>query len=168
MNIFYNPPRPGVIQESEIIQRINALNAAAQDMISLAPAEGLDLSKRAYQLATTAELRLNPYPKGVADALFNMSHFHFEQGDAMLALAQAKEALNIYNELQLRSNQAATLRLLGIIYVHLNEYNKAMTSLLKALEFVRHLPDPRILGEITMSIGQTYLVSGEIEPAITE
>ena len=168
MNIFYNPPRPGVIQESEIIQRINALNAAAQDMISLAPAEGLDLSKRAYQLATTAELRVDPYPKGVADALFNMSHFHLEKGDAMLALAQAKEALNIYNELQLRSNQAATLRLLGMIYVHINEYNKAMTSLLKALEFVRHLPDPRLLGEITMSIGQTYLLSGEIEPAITE
>ncbi|PKO04597.1 MAG: hypothetical protein CVU41_16270 [Chloroflexi bacterium HGW-Chloroflexi-3] len=168
MNFFYNPTRPGLVQESEIIQRIESLNAAAYDMISLAPAEGLDLSKRAYQLATSDEFRHNPYPKGVADALFNMSHFHLEQGDTMLALAQAKEALNIYIELRHNLSQASTLRLLGMIYVHLNEYNKAMISLLKALEMAHHLHDPRLLGEITMTIGQTYLVSGEIEPAITE
>lgn len=168
MNFFYHPTRPGLVQESEIIQRIDSLNAAAQDMISLAPAEGLDLSKRAYQLATSAEFRHDPYPKGVADALLNMSHFHLELGDTMLALAQAKEALNIFNELRHSLSQAFTLRLLGMIYVHLNEYNKAMTSLLKALEMTRHLHDSRLLGEITMTIGQTYLVSGEIEPAITE
>ncbi|MBE0686619.1 MAG: diguanylate cyclase, partial [Anaerolineaceae bacterium] len=168
MNIFYNPARPGLVQESEIIQRIDSLNAAAQDMISLAPAEGLDLCKRAYQLATSAEFRHDPYPKGVADALCNMSYFHLEQGDTMLALAQAKEALNIYNELRHSLSQASILRLLGMIYVHLNEYNKSMTSLLKALELARHLPNPRLLGEITMTIGQTYLASGEIEPAITE
>ena len=168
MNIFYNPTRPGLVQEPEIIQRINSLNAAAQDMISLAPAEGLDLSKRAYQLATSAEFRHNPYPKGVADALFNMAYFHLEQGDAMLALAQAKEALNIYNEMQHSLSQASNLRLLGMIYLHLNEYNKAMTSLLKGLEIARHFPDQSLVGEITMTIGQTYLVCGEIEPAITE
>lgn len=168
MNFFYNPTRPGLVQESEIIQRINSLNAAANDMISLAPAEGLDLSKRAYQLATSGEFRLDPYQKGVADALFNMAYFHLEQGDMMLALAQAKEALNIYNELHHSFSEASILRLLGMIYLHLNEFNKAMTSLLKALELARHLPDPRLLGEISMTIGQTYLVSGEIEPAIEE
>ena len=168
MNIFYRPTRPGLVQESEIIQRINSLNAAAKDMISLAPAEGLNLSKRAYQLATSDEFRHDPYHKGVADALFNMSHFHLEQGDTMLALAQAKEALNIYNEMRHSLSQASNLRLLGMIYVHLNEYNKAMTSLLKALEIAHHLPDQRVLGEITLTIGQTYLASGEIEPAITE
>lgn len=95
MNFFYNSNQPGLVHESEIVQRINSLNAAALDMISLAPKEGLDLSKRAYQLATSVEFQQDPYPKGVADALFNMSHFHLEQGDTMLALAQAKEALQI-------------------------------------------------------------------------
>lgn len=168
MNFFYNSNQPGLLHESEIIQRINSLNAAAQDMISLAPSEGLDLSKRAYQLATSAEFQYDPYPKGVADALYNMAYFHLEQGDSMLALAQAKEALQIYRELNKSLSQAAALRLLGMIYVHQNEFNKAMTSLLKALEFTRHLSDPRLLGEITMTIGQTYLASGELEPALTE
>jgi len=168
MNFFYNPVRPGVVQEQEVIQRIDSLNAAAQDMISLAPAEGLDLSKRAYQLSTSAEFRQDPYPKGVAEALYNMAHFHLEQGDAMLALAQAKEAQQLFTELQIRSNQAATLRLLGMIYIQLNEYNKAMSSLLKALEIVRYIPEPRLMGEITMTIGQTYLLSGELDQAIDE
>lgn len=168
MNFFYNSNQPGLVHESEIVQRINSLNAAAKDMFSLAPAEGLDLSKRAYQLATSVEFQNDPYPKGVADALFNMSHFHLEQGDTMLALAQAKEALQIYNELNKNLNQAATLRLLGMIYVQQNEYNKAMTSLLKALELARHLSDPRLLGEITMTMGQAYLASGELETALTE
>jgi len=168
MNFFYNPVRPGVVQEQEVIQRIDSLNAAAQDMISLAPAEGLDLSKRAYQLSTSAEFRQDPYPKGVAEALYNMAHFHLEQGDAMLALAQAKEAQQLFTELQIRSNQAATLRLLGMIYIQLNEYNKAMSSLLKALESVRYIPEPRLMGEITMTIGQTYLLSGELDQAIDE
>ncbi len=168
MNFFYNSNQPGLVHESEIVQRINSLNAAAQDMISLAPTEGLDLSKRAYQLATSVEFQRDPYPKGVADALYNMSHFHLEQGDTMLALAQAKEALQIYIELNKSLNQASTLRLLGMIYLLQNEYNKAMTSLLKALELARHLPDPRLLGEITLTIGQTYLASGEFEPALTE
>lgn len=168
MNFFYNSNQPGLVHESEIVQRINSLNAAALDMISLAPKEGLDLSKRAYQLATSVEFQQDPYPKGVADALFNMSHFHLEQGDTMLALAQAKEALQIYIELNKSLNQSSTLRLLGMIYLLQNEYNKAMTSLLKALELARHLPDPRLLGEITLTIGQTYLASGEFEPALTE
>lgn len=168
MNFFYNSNQPGLLHESEIIQRINSLNAAAQDMISLAPAEGLDLSKRAYQLATSAEFQHDPYPKGVADALFNMAYFHLEQGDSMLALAQAKEAFQIYSELNKSLSQAAALRLLGMIYVHQNEFNKAMSSLLKALEFTRHLSDPRLLGEITLTIGQTYLASDQLEPALME
>ena len=168
MAFFYNPIRPGLIQDSEIIQRIDSLNAAAQDMISIAPKEGLDLSKRAYQLATTAEYGHKQYPKGVADALQNMAHFHLEGGNSMLALSQAKEALHIHNDLKDNFGQASTLRLLGMIYVNLNEYNKAMSSLLKALENAHIMTDQRVMGEILMTIGQTYLVSNEWEPAINE
>jgi diguanylate cyclase (GGDEF)-like protein len=168
MNIFYHPNRSGLMQENELVQRVDSLNGAAKDMISLALVEGLDLSKRAYQLATSDEFRQNPYNKGVADALLNMGYFHLEEGDSMLALAQAKEALQIYREIHDPANQASCLRLLGMVYIQLNEYNKAMDSLLKALEIARRLPDQRLLGEISMSIGQTYLASAEFEPAITE
>lgn len=168
MSFFYNPARSGLIQDSEIIQRIDSLNAAAQDMISIATKEGMDLSKRAYQLATTDEFRNKPYPKGVADALFTMAHFNLEGGNTMLALSQAKEALHIYDDQKYVVCQANTLRLLGMIYINLNEYNKAMSSLMKALENAHSLTDQRVMGEILMTIGKTYLVSGELEPAINE
>jgi len=168
MNIFYHPNRPGLMQENELVQRVDSLNGAAKDMISLALAEGLELCKRAYQLATSDEFWQKPYSKGVADALLNMGYFHLEEGDSMLALAQAKEALHIYREIHDPANQAACLRLLGMVYIQLNEYNKAIDSLLKALEIARRLPDQRLLGEISMSIGHTYLACEEFEPAITE
>lgn len=168
MTFYYQPLRPGIIQDSEIIQRIESLNSAARDMISIAPHEGLDYSKRAYQLATSNEFRNQPYQKGVADALFNMASFNLESGDATLALSQAKEALQIFIDQRESVSHASTLRLLGMIYINLNEYNKAMTSLLKALEIARNLPDQRVMGEILAAIGLTYLVSEEVEPAIDE
>ena len=168
MAFYYSPLRPGIIQDSEIIQRIESLNAAARDMISIAPDEGMDYSKRAYLLATSNEFRNQPYQKGVADALFNMASFNLESGDATLAFTQAKEALQIYIDQHESVSHAVTLRLLGMIHVNINEYNKAMTSLLKAMEIARNLPDQRVMGEILTTIGLTYLVSGEIEPAIDE
>ena len=168
MPFYYQPSRPGIIQDSEIIQRIDSLNAAAGDMISIAPAEGLDYCKRAYQLATMDEFHHNPYQKGVADALFNMASFTLERGDPALALSQTKEALQLYMDQHESYCQAKTLRLMGMIYVSLNEYNHAMTSLLKALEIARNVLDQRLTGEILTWMGKTYLVSGEMEPAIDE
>lgn len=137
-------------------------------MIGIAPAEGLDYSKRAYQLATTNEFSQQPYQKGVAESLFNLASFHLELGNPTLALSQAKEGLQLFLDLRENVSQAYTLRLIGTIYVTLNEYNKAMTSLLKALEIARNVADQRLMGEISTFIGKTYLVSGEIEPAIDE
>lgn len=168
MAFYYQPSRSGIIHDSEIVQRIGSLNAAARDMIGIAPAEGLDYSKRAYQLATTNEFSQQPYHKGVAESLFNLASFHLEQGNPTLALSQAKEAYQLFLDLHESISQAYTLRLIGAIYVTLNEYNKAMTSLLKALEIARNTPDQRLMGEIFTFIGKTYLVSGEIEPAIDE
>lgn len=168
MNIFYHPNRPGLMQENEMVQRIDSLNAAAKDMIHLALKEGLDLSRRAYHQATSNEFWRNPYIKGVADALLNMGYFHLEAGDSTLALAQAKEALHIYNEINDPFSQAAGQRLLGMVYTQQNEFNKAMSALMKALDIARHLPDQRLLGEITLSIGHAYLSSNEFEPAISE
>lgn len=168
MEFFYQPSRPGIAQDSEITRRIDALNAAARDMISIAPAEGLDYCKRAYQLSTTDEFYQAPYYKGVAEALFNMASFHLERGDPSLALSQAKEAQQIFIDQHDSVSQAYTLRLLGSIYVNLNEYNKAMTSLLKALEICRNSANQRLMGEILTWMGKTYQVSGELEAAIDE
>jgi diguanylate cyclase (GGDEF)-like protein len=168
MEFFYQPSRPGITQDSEITRRIDALNAAARDMISIAPAEGLDYCKRAYQLSTTDEFYQAPYYKGVAEALFNMASFHLERGDPSLALSQAKEAQQIFIDQHDSISQAYTLRLLGSIYVNLNEYNKAMTSLLKALEICRNTANQRLMGEILTWMGKTYQVSGELEAAIDE
>ena len=132
----------------ELKNEIDALNEKAWNLESINPQSGMRLSKETFKLSTSGSFQVNVYKKGMADSLFNQAHFNLSFGDYQLALSQSLEALSIYTDLKDSVRQTQTMCNLGAIYLSLNEYNKSMSTLLKALEIARHLENGIPLGEI--------------------
>lgn len=152
----------------DLYEKIDSINIAARQMIGILPAEGLELSRRSYQMASEGEVDQEPYKKGIADALFNLASFNLDEGNYHNALTQVMEALNLYYEANLVSEQIDGMCLLAEVYLHTHEYSKAVTALLKALEMVHNIKDQLRMGVIRLAIGEVYLKDGEDELAIDE
>jgi len=168
MAISLNPTVKDVKTVTDIYEKIDSLNQRAWELEVTDPQEGMRVTKEAFLLSTSADLRQKYYQKGIADSLFNQAHFNLKRGDYQLALSQALETLSIYTDLKDRHRQAQTLRHLGGIYLSINEFNKGMSTLIKALDIARNLDDPIPMGETLLNIGMAYLMAGDSIQAMIE
>ena len=165
MTVSLNTPRDEILSPSQMRKKIDLLNEKAWQLDGVDPNKGLKLSREAYQLSQEGIFQITVYQKGVADSLFNQSHFNLSRGDYQLSLSQALDTLNQYSDLKDSVRQVQTLRNMGAIYLVLNEFNNAMSSLLKSLDIARTLTNQLPFGETTLTIGKAYLAAGENEQA---
>src|SRR5262245_24690854 len=130
-------------------ERIDALNALANEVRKADLRRATGLSHQAYSLAIDPN---HPYLKGQADSLYSLSRCHFFMGENESALAQASEALSLYEHLGDQTCQMTALGHLGAIYLDLGEHSMALDYQLQSLSLAERIGDRRGQGNAAINI----------------
>ncbi len=144
-------------------EKIDALNTLARELRKKDAERALSLSQQAYDLASASE---RGYPKGVADSLYNLAGCHYSIGNMELALSRALDALAAYKNLEEIQNQAATLGLLGRLYVDLGDYPTALDYHLQRLAMAEQAGDALGQAGASLNMGVLYSDVGNSAQAI--
>lgn len=134
-------PHPGLYGADKIAEslaladhseRIDALNALAQDLRSSDPHRALDLSLRARDMATQGPFADVPYRKGLADSLLNLGRIQGQIGSHAEALGYLFEALGHYQAIEDRRGEGFCLNAMGAIHLLSGNYPEALRALQEA------------------------------------
>ncbi|HTZ62250.1 MAG TPA: hypothetical protein VMC82_06410 [Thermoplasmata archaeon] len=83
-----------------------------------------------------------------------------ENLDIEAATRQATEALHLFETADDRFGQAQTYRLLGRIAFHRGAYREALDESMRSLDALGELRDPRLMGELSIDIGNSFALLG--------
>ncbi len=123
------------------------LNEQAWDLRKSNPEQMLALAQQTNALAHTIE-----YREGLAYSLFVSANAYWRLANYPRALEDAQTCLDLYRELDNKSNQARTLNTTATIYIELCDYQTALDYLLKAVTIYEDLnlvmPLATVLGNI--------------------
>ena len=148
------------------IPQIQQWNEDAYQLHYLNPREGINLANKAYEASLEKSSLGNPYPQGLADSLFNLSHFNRLFGNFKAAVEQAEESLRYYQQMNLENPQAELYAHLGQLYDSLNHRNLAIEYLVRGLEITSNNQFELTEGKINLQIGLAYLGMGNIQRCI--
>jgi signal transduction histidine kinase len=143
-------------------ERVDALNALANELRRADVRRAMDLSQQAYDLASDPT---RPYLKGRADSLYSLSRGSFFTGQNEQALAKGSEALSLYRQIDDRAGQMTALGHLGAIYLDLGEHSAALDYQLQSLSLAEQIGDRRGQGNVALNIGFIYSETGRCAEA---
>jgi tetratricopeptide (TPR) repeat protein len=83
-----------------------------------------------------------------------------ESLDIETATRQALEAQNLFEAVDDRLGSAQTYRLLGRVAFHRGAYREALDESMRSLEAVGDRRDPRLIGELSIDIGNSFALLG--------
>jgi tetratricopeptide (TPR) repeat protein len=83
-----------------------------------------------------------------------------ENLDVETAARQALEAQKLFEAVDDRLGRAQTYRLLGRVAFHRGAYREALDESMRALEAVGDRRDPRLIGELSIDIGNSFALLG--------
>jgi len=104
--------------------------------------------------------------KAQADQLFRRGMEQYQKGQLEAAIGSWQKALLIYQQLQDRQREGATLKNLGATYITLENYNKAIEFLQLFLSIVRLTGDRSSEVEALANLGIAYEELGDYNQAI--
>ena len=148
------------------IQQIQQWNEDAYQLHYFNPRVGKNLAIKAYGSSIEKSPIVNSYTQGLADSLFNLSHFNMLLGDLKMAVQQAEESLRYYQQLDQENPQAELYAHLGHLHDILNNRNLAIENLVKGLEITSKNQFELTEGKINLQIGAAYLGMGNIQHCI--
>ncbi len=83
-----------------------------------------------------------------------------ENLDIETATRQALESQKLFDAVGDRLGQAQTFRLLGRVAFHRGAYREALDESMRSLEAIGDLRDPRLLGQLSIDIGNSFALLG--------
>jgi len=83
-----------------------------------------------------------------------------ENLDTETATRQALEAQKLFEAVDDRLGRAQTYRLLGRVAFHRGAYREALDESMRSLEAIGDLRDPRLIGELSIDIGNSFALLG--------
>lgn len=83
-----------------------------------------------------------------------------ENLDIEAATRQALEAQRLFEQVDDRLGRAQTYRLLGRVAFHRGAYREALDESMRALEAIGDRRDPRLIGELSIDIGNSFALLG--------
>ena len=87
-------------QKNSQVQKIQQWNEDAYKLHYLNLGSGAKIATKAYELSTGDSNSANKSIQGLADSLYNLSHFNMLLGNLKIAVEQAKESLRTYQKLE--------------------------------------------------------------------
>jgi signal transduction histidine kinase len=143
-------------------ERVDALNALANELRRADVRRAMDLSQQAHDLASDPT---HLYLKGWADSLYSLSRGAFFSGKNEQALAKGSEALSLYWQLDDLAGQMTALGHLGAVYLDLGEHSAALDYQLQSLSLAERIGDRRGQGNAALNIGFIYSETGRCAEA---
>ncbi len=152
--------------KTDLQSKIDQLNQLADQQTLSDLDRAAELAAEASQLAASGLFADQPYRKGLADSLYLLGYINSKKGNMQLNLAQAAEALQLYEAIQDLSGQAKTLSSIGFAYAILGNYGEALAHGLKGLELARQVGDLEIELLVLNSIGVSYAMAEKYDQAL--
>jgi diguanylate cyclase (GGDEF)-like protein len=143
------------------IGHIDRLNEKAWTLVLSSPEEALSAASSALE-----EAERQGYPKGAADARYNVGLCEFYLTRLSPAVASYQKALDAYSELGDEPGVTKALHSIGLAYQEMGRYERAMDFYTRSLETARKSND-RLREAVTLDgIGEVCLELGEIKEAL--
>ena len=108
----------------------------------------------------------NGSQKAEAERLIKSGVAEYQRRNFQGALTLFQKALPLFRLIADRSEESATLSLIGLAYNDLGEYSKAIESYQQALVITRTLGNRQVEGDLVDSLGRAYKNSGQYRQAI--
>ncbi|MFN3425987.1 MAG: tetratricopeptide repeat protein [Candidatus Thermochlorobacter sp.] len=145
----------------DVQARVDLINQTAWDLRHTETENALMLSKDAEALAQGAG-----YTRGLAEALKIRGYCKWRKHDYNAALHDCNKALKIFQDLDDKANQIATLTTLGNIYYKIGDARKALEHYQKSLELSRAIGNSKSEATALNNIGGIYASVGEYRQAL--
>ena len=153
-------------QATDLQTKIDLLSDLAWELRDTDPERSQNLSKTAYQLATSGPFGEQVYHNGEITSLRGLAHSNRRAGNLSLSLSQSMQALTLLESTALPSVEADILRNIAIIFGSLGNYAEGLKYGFKALHLVQSTGDGECEAHILSSIGVIYLHSKNIDESL--
>lgn len=150
-------------------QRVNTLNILSREFIPEQNNKASFYSKQSFDLAKKIG-----YKKGQADALILMGDAEYKDDKTKIyehVVEDYTQALKIYQELSLKSDEATAYEKIGkyyfnVFYADKQNYDKSLENYLNALKIREPLGESRDLALNYDMIGELYMYKGDDKQAV--
>lgn len=139
-----------------LIARIDQLNAEAWSILTDDRERARLLSREAADLATTGPFAQNPYKRGLAESLRNLSRTTVYGGNYEYSLSQALEALTILEEENLPELMSAVLYTIATNYMLLGNLSVSLDYYMRQLEVCERVGDEEGYAMALLGLGNLY------------
>lgn len=165
------PPDSVLAVTRQHIERIITLNTTAWNSRYVNTDMARHLAGEAHRLsqlpaAPDGQRTLPPYKSGIAWSLLVLSHCDMLQFNTIPALQSAREALQLFEELNDGKGQVLAHTVIGLIYNRMSD----STSALKHLHTARHLTEKLALRpqwcDVQKALSETYEMTGDSAAAL--
>lgn len=150
-----------MIRIATTADRILNLISEAKKVTFKNPSLAFEMSKEAYQLAKSNELKLEE-----AHALFAMSLACRSLTKLHECFDYAFDAYMIYEDYKNPVGLAGTLNLMGIVYYYYAMYERAIEYFLKALHLLKETEDYITMSRLYNNMGEVYREVGDLEESL--
>lgn len=149
------------LDQAEGIDRISVLNRLSQAVAMQDPAESIELSEEAVNLA-----RRHGHREGEVDAINNLGNARYFLAEYDLALERYEESLAIAEAIDYSLGIANSLNNLGIIYWIWGEYDQTTDYYLRSLEIRRRLGDEQGIAKALNNLGSVSYAAKSFDTAL--
>ncbi|GIK55810.1 MAG: hypothetical protein BroJett015_14730 [Chloroflexota bacterium] len=139
-----------------LIARIDQLNAEAWSILTDDRERARLLSHEAADLATTGLFAQNPYKRGLAESLRNLSRITVYSGNYEYSLSQALEALSILEDEDLPELMSAVLYTVATNYMLLGNLSVSLDYYMRQLEVCERVGDEEGYAMALLGLGNLY------------
>lgn len=144
-----------------LIEKIDKLNASAEEVIRHTPIKSIELSDEAFKLSKQAQ-----YKKGSAKSLFIKGKASYIFGNSEEAISFLMDALQITKEENLKEFEADILNVLGNVNLDLSNYNLALEHYIKSLEIIHQFDYKNSECRVLNNVGEIYKELKNYEEAL--
>lgn len=120
---------PDIVGKKKIVDEIDSLNQKAYSISNTDPSKSRKLVLKAKAMAEDCD-----YSKGIAMALHVIAMYDLRSGDLQASVKKAKDALEIFTELNDEEGMSSTLNTLGIAYRNIGSFDRGLSCLIKSLK----------------------------------